>query len=358
MGFNSHHVLDISQLYKADEDSIGKTAQEFGMLWKLGILLPKGFVVTTKFYKDFLNQTGLDKEIKKTYASFHPSLSDSIKQFFLPIQNQIVRTHIPQKLASELHKFYRDLSGIFNKQNLRIISSSFDNKSTIFSNITGDADLILKIKKIWSKSMEKPIAIIVLEHLKSNVSGKIATNSSPADLKLTKIQIKQLEDYCKIIQKHFYFPKEVEYVVINGKLIITKISPFTGVINEISKSTDRGNQSGNSNRILIKGIPVNPGIATGPARIIKNKYDKLQTKKGEIIVLSNFDSSLSKNIKGAKGIVIDSSFLNNSEKALYRKAFQIPTVEGTKNATRSFQNGKIVTINGISGEIFSGGLIY
>lgn len=49
---------------------------------------------------------------------------------------------------------------------------------------------------------------------------------------------------------------------------------------------------------------------------------------------------------------------NSLDKTLYRKDFQIPTIEGAINATKIFKNGNIVTVNGVNGEIYSGGLVY
>ena len=63
-------------------------------------------------------------------------------------------------------------------------------------------------------------------------------------------------------------------------------------------------------------------------------------------------------MKSAKAVVIDSILPNSLSKALFRRDFQIPTVEGVKNATKLFQNGNVITVNGVSGEIYSGGLVY
>jgi len=355
MGLNPHYVIDLSQVYREEENLVGKKAYELGMLWELGIPLPKGFVITNEFFKEFLRTTRIEKEIEKVQSLNHPAISSSIGKMFEPIQKQIMIRQIPQDLAIELHKFYRNLSGMFKNKPLNVFSSSFNNKSIIFSNIKGDANLIFKIKTIWSLSLEESVAIIIQENILPDVKGKLFTDSPTVDKKLTKQQMDKLINYCCVIQKHFYFPYEIEYIVRNSKVFITKVNPFTGVVIETPKPVT---QNKKQNRILIKGVSINPGIVTGPIKILRNIHDAVQIKKGEIVVLHNLELPIFKKIKNAKAIITDSVLSNSLNKTLYRKDFQIPTVEGTKNATKMFQDGNIVTVNGISGEIYSGGLIY
>ncbi|MFA6918228.1 MAG: PEP/pyruvate-binding domain-containing protein, partial [Candidatus Gracilibacteria bacterium] len=352
----SHRIIDLAQVYREDEDSVGRKAYELGMLWKLGIPLPDGFVITAEFFKEFLRLTGIDKEIKKIQSLSHPSISDSVKKLFQPIQKQIIQQYIPQALSLEFHKFYRELSGIFKDQSLNVFSSSSNNKSIVFQNVKGDANLVLKIKTIWSLSLEEPVSIVVQRNIKSDIRGKISTDNPTIDIdkKLAEKFKSKLIDYCKIIQKHFYFPYEIEYVVKKGKIFITKVNPFAGIINESPKQIPNNK----TRKILAKGISINHGIVTGPVRIFRNIHSPIEVKKGEIIVLPCLNPSIFKKIKNAKAVIIDTISLNSLNKTLYRKNFQIPTVEGAKNATRMFQDGNVITVNGVSGEIYSGGLIY
>lgn len=341
MGQN-YHIIDFSQIYKLDEDLVGKKAHELGALWELGIPLPKGFVITTNFFKEFLRMIDINKKIYKSPSLKHPALSDSTDKLF---QKKIIQSHIPQVLVSELHNYYKSLSGLFKNRPLNIFSSSSDNKSITFTNIKGDANLILKIKTIWSLSLEKPVAIAVQENIISEIKGKIVTDGPTIDKNLTQKQMSKLIDYCKIIQKHFYFPYELEYAVKKNKIFITKINPFTGSAIEPSKPLIQDNKT---QKIIIKGISINPGIVTGRVGI----------RKGDIAVLPKLDSSIFKKIKYAKAVIINSVLQNSLNKALFRKNFQIPAVEGVKDATRMFHNGNIITVNGVSGEIYSGGLVY
>lgn len=267
MGLNPY-IVDISQVYKLDEDIVGKKAHELGRLWELGIPLPNGFVITTQFFKEFLRLTKINT---------HPAISDCGKK-------QVMLVPLPQMLSSYLHKFYRKLAGMLKEKTLNIYSSSFNNKSIMFTNVKGDANLVLKIKAVWSRCFGEPVAIAVQQNIKSDMKGKIETDNPTVDKRLTKNQMDKLISYCKIVQKHFYFPKILEYAVTKEKIFITKVLPFTGKAEQSSQ--------------------------------------------------------------------------NSLDKTLYRKYFQIPTVEGARNATHMFKDGNIVTVNGVSGEIYSGGLVW
>lgn len=346
MGLDCNYIVDLPDTYKKDVELVGKKAHELGMLWKFGIPFPKGFVLTTEFLKEFLRSTRIHEKIYKSPVLKHPALSDSIDRLF---QEKIMQTPVPQFLASKLHHFYTNLSGLFKNRPLNIYSSSYNNRSLIFFNIKGDANLILKIKTIWALSFKRPVAIVVQEDIKPEIKGKIFTKNTAIEEKLTEKQITELTNYCKIIQKHFYFPKEIEYTVNKGKIFIVRINPFTGT------QTDKIKQF---RKMLIKGIPINPGIATGCVKVFRNKYDCFEAKRGEIIILHDYDKKTFKKIKNAKAAVIDSILPNSLDKAIFRRDFRFPTIEGARNATKMFQDGKIVTVNGGNGEIYSGGLIY
>ncbi|MDZ4228557.1 MAG: PEP/pyruvate-binding domain-containing protein [Candidatus Levybacteria bacterium] len=355
MGKDSHYTIDLSRIYKEDEELVGKKAHEIGMLWRLGIPLPKGFVITTEFFNEYLCLSGIDKEIKKVQALDHPAISDTVKKLFHPIQKEIMRKPMPQSLSAELHEFYRKLSGVFKDQPLNVFSSSSNNKSIVFSNVKGDANLILKIKTIWSMFLTDPVAIVVQENIKFDTKGKVFTDNPSLDKKLTKQQMNKLIDYCNTIRKHFYFPYEIEYAVSNDIIFITKVNPFTGIVEDPIKPEV---QKKSKQKVLIKGIPINPGIVTGRVKILHNKYGVIDIKKEDIVVLSRLDPSIFERMKNAKAVIIDSISPNSLNKTLYRKNFQIPTIEGTGNATKMFRNGNVVTVNGTSGEIYSGGLVY
>jgi phosphoenolpyruvate synthase/pyruvate phosphate dikinase len=351
----SRAIISFSDAYKADVELLGRKAYEIGILWKLGIPFPNGFIITTEFFSDFLRLTGIDKEIKKFESMNHPALSSSVEKLFYPVRKLVMQKHLPQALSIQLHKFYRKFSTVFKERSFDIFSSSFNNKSVTFSNVKGDANLLLKIKTIWSESFDRSVAIVVREHFNPEIKGKTVTNNPTIDKNLSKPQMNKLVDYCKIIQKCFYFPYEVEYVVKKGKLFLLRVQPFTGVVSNISiRKSDYKNKVQN---LLIKGTPINSGITTGQVKIIHDIHMNYIAKVTDIILLKNLYLSTLKKIKNAKAVIVETTLSDSLSKTLYRKIMHMPTVVNAKNLTKVLRNGNTITVNGTSGEIYSGKLI-
>ncbi len=147
MGTNSR-IIDFSGIDNIDADSMGKIAHKLGELKHLNIPTPDGFVIMPSLFRDFLEETGIFKNIKKIQSVNHPAIENSMSKLFEPIQKKIMNTRLPSNITKELNSYYRKLSGIFKEQSLNIFTSPLRGKSLRFFDIKGDANMILTIKKI------------------------------------------------------------------------------------------------------------------------------------------------------------------------------------------------------------------
>ncbi|MDO8583247.1 MAG: hypothetical protein Q7R51_01845 [bacterium] len=287
------HIINFSQIDRIDLDLIGKKAYEISELKHLGVSIPDGFVILPFFY-------------------------------------------LSENLIKDINSSYRKLSGLFKELSLNIFSSS-QGRSLTFLDIKGDANLIHTVKKIRTSQLGNPAAIIVQENIKTKTKEKIFTDD-------ISIKNPDLNLIAKKIQKHFYFPQEIDYITEKGKIYVTSMKPRS----DIHKSVKKAFQIIKRKQALIKGIPINHGIVTGPARVIRDKNFRL-IKNNEIVVLSELDKSIYSKIKNAKAIIAD--------KVIFGKFLQIPTIHDAKIATKIIHNGNIVTVNAMNGEIYSGGFI-
>lgn len=356
MRYNSHHIIDFSEIDNIDSDLMGKNAYLLGELKYLRIPIPDGFVIMPFLFKKFLEKTGILEDIKKIQKLSHPSIESSMTKLFFPIQDKILHTHLPKDLAFELHEYYRKLSDPFKESTLNIFTSPMKGRVLRFSSVKGDANFLLKIKEIWALQFQTPTSIVVQKNIQSKVKGKFSTNESIENKQnsLNSSQISKLAGFAKKIQKHLYFPQEVEFVIEKNKIYITSVKPLTITMPQPMKPVA---QARKINKLLSKGIPLNPGIATGLVRILRNQ-DYYQVKKDEIAVVPQLNKILLSKIFKAKAIIVDSKLSSEYDKMNYRKNIKVPTVMGVKDAIKIFQNRSVVTVNGINGEIYSGGLIY
>ena len=228
MRTNSHRIIDFSRVDKVDLDLTGKKAYILGELKYLNIPIPDGFIITNLFFDEFLQRTGILQEIVNIKNSIHPALYECLPKLFEPIQKKIMRTYVPQHLAIELYSFYRKLTGVFKEPAVNIYSCVKKGKSIAFCDTKGDANLVIKIKKLLAYYLDKPFSVIVQKAVKSKNKKSIITNdpalSDPNLLKLAKK-----------IQNHFYFPYEIEYFIEKGKIFVTEIKPFTGIVRKLAK---------------------------------------------------------------------------------------------------------------------------
>jgi pyruvate,water dikinase len=102
-------------------------------------------------------------------------------------------------------------------------------------------------------------------------------------------------------------------------------------------------------RDILTGVPVSPGVAEGPVRIV---FDPHHTPLalGEILVCRGTDPAWTPLFLIAGGLVTEVGGLMTHGSVVARE-YGIPAVVGVSQATRRFRNGQRVRIDGGSGQI-------
>jgi phosphohistidine swiveling domain-containing protein len=105
------------------------------------------------------------------------------------------------------------------------------------------------------------------------------------------------------------------------------------------------------NAVLLTGLGVAPGMATGVVRIIAN-FDELdKVKAGDIMVTKMTISDMIPQIRQARGIITDDGGIDCHAADMGRR-FGFPVVVGTENATSALMDGMKVTIDGDRGLVY------
>jgi pyruvate,water dikinase len=100
----------------------------------------------------------------------------------------------------------------------------------------------------------------------------------------------------------------------------------------------------------VLGQPASPGLATGKARIIENKKDLFDFKKGEILVIDSIDPNITFIVPLAAGIIERRGGML-IHGAIIAREYGIPCVTGIPSATNIIKDGDVVTIDGYLGII-------
>ena len=104
---------------------------------------------------------------------------------------------------------------------------------------------------------------------------------------------------------------------------------------------------------ILTGSPASPGIATGPVKIIYSPKEISKVKSGDILVAPMTNPDYVPAMKKAVAIVTDRGG-RTSHAAIVSRELGIPAIVGTDKATKILVNDMIVSVNGLTGEIFKG----
>ena len=169
--------------------------------------------------------------------------------------------------------------------------------------------------------------------------------------KITDLQAIALAEIGKKLEKHYYFPQDIEWAIEKDKIYIVQTRAITTANNKIQVTKD--DHALAKLPLLVKGAPASPGIATGPVKIIHSAKEINKVFKGDILVAPQTNPDYVPAMKKAAAIVTDKGG-RTSHAAIVSRELGIPAVVGTEKATTTLRSGMIVTVNGAKGEIYKG----
>jgi pyruvate,water dikinase len=104
----------------------------------------------------------------------------------------------------------------------------------------------------------------------------------------------------------------------------------------------------NADAKLLEGIPVSPGIVTGPARVILRTDDHEQVLHGEILIAPFTDPAWSPYFITAAGVVMEQGGIL-SHGSIVAREYGLPAVTNVASATRVIRTGDLVRVDGNRG---------
>ncbi|MFH0890053.1 MAG: phosphoenolpyruvate synthase [Candidatus Aenigmatarchaeota archaeon] len=218
-------------LDKVDRNSaplVGGTGANLGEMIKVGLPVPKGFVVTTESYIAFLKENKLQDEIGEIIDETDTENSDNLVNASATIEKLVMSAEIPRQIAEEIMNAYRAL---YMSDELRDISgkaldfirvgrdqlpvavrssavaedsstASFAGQMVSILNVIGVKQLLESVKRCWASLYEpraifyhhdkkikaQAIAVIVQRLINSDKAGVMFT-ADPVTSDTSKIVI-------------------------------------------------------------------------------------------------------------------------------------------------------------------------
>ena len=172
--------------------------------------------------------------------------------------------------------------------------------------------------------------------------------------KISDEKIREVASLGKKLEKHYYFPQDIEWAVEKGQVFIVQTRPITTYVKV--KKTDGILSQGLSQanlKLLLKGDPASPGIKTGPVKIIYKAGEIDKVMPGDVLVTVQTNPDFVPAMKKAVAIVTERGG-RTSHAAIVSRELGIPAVVGTGNATKVLKTSQVVTVDGREGKIYQG----
>jgi pyruvate, water dikinase len=183
---NFDYVVGLEEIGRADLDKAGGKGANLGELIKIGIPVPKGFVVSTKSFDRLIEENHLDKEIGQLTQELDVDNTSSLLKVSGKIKEIILLHAIPAEVKIKVSEAYRELTKFESQLNsdlkkqpalVAVRSSataedlptaSFAGQLASFLNVKGEQNLFESIRKCWA-SLYEPRAIFY--RAKNRISG-------------------------------------------------------------------------------------------------------------------------------------------------------------------------------------------
>jgi len=102
---------------------------------------------------------------------------------------------------------------------------------------------------------------------------------------------------------------------------------------------------------LLRGTPGSPGVAKGPARIIRDGSEFGRLLPGDVLVAPFTNPAWTPLFQRAAAIVVDSGGAG-SHAAIVAREYGVPAVMGTGDGTKRLRDGQQVRVDGSRGSVF------
>ncbi|MBI2144334.1 phosphoenolpyruvate synthase, partial [Candidatus Woesearchaeota archaeon] len=140
----------LGEIGKDDTLLAGGKGAQLGELKKSGFNVPEGFVITTEFYKMFVEKTGLSKAIQEILSNLDAGNNNGFEEASKSIHSLIISTDLPEDAENGIINAYKKLNALVAVRSSATAEdqkeASFAGQMATFLNVT-ESSLIESVKK-------------------------------------------------------------------------------------------------------------------------------------------------------------------------------------------------------------------
>ena len=318
----------------------------------------------------YLNVKGEDEVVEKVKSCW-ASLFTS-RAIFYRVQHGI--DHQKAAMAVVIQKMVNSRSSgvmftlhpVTGDTNVIVIESSWGlGEAVVGGKVTPDEIVVdKKTLKILDRKISKKEIMIVYDARKGeNVEVKVPEDMAEKP-SISDEEAIILAKYGLQIERHYGNPMDIEWAIDKdlpspNNIFIVQArheTVWSRRLRKVPETEERSITEGASEtRVLVRGLPASPGIATGVAKVILDPHSKeaQEFKEGDILVTKMTDPDWVPLMKKAAAIVTDEGGMT-SHAAIVSRELGIPAIVGTGNATQTIKTGMLVTVDGSRGVVYEG----
>ncbi len=183
---------------------------------------------------------------------------------------------------------------------------------------------------------------------KDNVEVKMP-NTEGKKQKISNETIVEMAKIIANIEKHYYFPQDIEWAIEDNNIFIVQSRPIT----TMKAQKDDGEEDVKGHKILLEGSPASPGIGIGDPVIVMSPEEIGKVQDGNVLVAPMTDPDYVPAMKKAVAIVTELGG-RTSHAAIVSRELGIPAVVGAQNATKILASEKEISVDGEMGKVYQG----
>jgi len=159
MRASEREVLWFTEVGKQDTPLVGGKGANLGEITQAQIPVPPGFIVTAPTYSRFLEQSGLRPAIEKLLSPLDYNDSARLQEVSEEIKSLICSAPVPQQIATEIKKAYRQLGGglvaVRSSATAEdLADASFAGQQSTFLNVVGEDEVVDAVRACWASLFE------------------------------------------------------------------------------------------------------------------------------------------------------------------------------------------------------------
>lgn len=303
----------------------------------------------------FLNVQGeanLIEKVKEAWASLFTA-----RAIFYRVTNKF--DHFKVGIAVPVQKMIAsESSGVM----FTVDPVSHDKKHIVIEAIVGLGEMIVQgavtpdhyeLEKSTMKIVKKEVNIQEKQMIRAGNGNRIERlgKTEGGKQKITDALLVDVAELGKKLEKHYYFPQDIEWAVEDNKVYIIQTRPIT----TLDKKDTTADMSQVKKEVIAKGDPASPGMGAGPVKILHSAKDVHKILPGDVLVAEQTNPDYVPAMRKAVAIVTERGG-RTSHAAIVSRELGIPAVVGAKDAMKVLKEGMVVTVNGATGEVYKGAI--